>query len=36
VKAHYAIIDRVCGALLVVVGVLMATGQLGLWLRLLA
>ncbi len=36
VKAHYAIIDRVCGALLVVVGALMATGQLGLWLRLLA
>lgn len=36
VKAHYAIIDRVCGVLLVVVGVLMATGRLGLWLRLLA
>ena len=36
VKTHYAIIDRVCGALLVLVGVLMATGQLGAWLRLLS
>ena len=36
VKAHYAIIDRVCGVLLVIVGVLMAIGRLGLWLRLLA
>ena len=36
VKSHYALIDRICGALLVVVGVLMATGMLGLWLRLLA
>lgn len=35
VKTHYAVIDRVCGVLLVAVGVLMATGQLGLWLRLL-
>lgn len=36
VKRHYRIVDRVCGALLVLVGVLMATGTLGLWLRLLA
>ena len=36
VKAHYSVIDRVCGALLVIVGVLMATGLLGSWLRLLA
>ena len=36
VKAHYRIVDIVCGSLLVVVGVLMATGTLGLWLRLLS
>lgn len=36
VKRHYRIIDRACGALLVLVGVLMATGLLGGWLRLLA
>ena len=36
VKAHYGIIDRVCGILLVAVGVLMATGHLGAWLGLLA
>ena len=35
VKRHYDIIDRVSGALLVAVGVLMATGMLGSWLRLL-
>ena len=35
VKAHYELINRISGALLVVVGVLMATGQLGAWLRLL-
>ena len=36
VKSHYDIIDKVCGSLLVLVGVLMATGMLGTWLRLLA
>ena len=36
VKAHYNIIDRVCGILLVLIGALMATGMLGLWLRLLS
>ena len=36
VKAHYGIIDKVCGALLVVVGVLMACGMLGAWLRALS
>lgn len=36
VKAHYRIIDAICGALLVVVGVLMATGTFGTWLGLLA
>ena len=36
IKAHYAAVNRVCGALLVLVGLLMASGQLGLWLRLLA
>ena len=35
VKRHYAVIDTVCGLLLVVVGVLMATGMLGIWLRML-
>jgi cytochrome c-type biogenesis protein len=36
VKRHYDVIDKVSGALLVIVGVLMATGMLGSWLRLLA
>ena len=36
VKAHYDVIDKICGALLVAIGALMATGQLGLWLNLLA
>ena len=36
VKSHYRVIDIVCGALLVVVGILMATGMLGAWLNLLA
>ena len=36
VKGHYDIIDKVSGGLLVVVGVLMATGALGVWLRLLS
>lgn len=36
VKAHYAVIDRISGALLVIVGVLMATGMLGMWLSLLS
>ncbi len=36
VKRHYTIIDKVCGTLLVLVGVLMATGQLGLWLGALS
>lgn len=35
IKAHYAVINLVCGGLLVVVGVLMATGMLGLLLNLL-
>lgn len=36
VKSHYTVIDRICGALLVAIGILMATGLLGLWLRLLS
>lgn len=36
VKAHYGVIDKVCGALLVVVGALMACGLLGVWLRALS
>lgn len=35
VKAHYAVINRVCGGLLVAVGILMATGTLGRFLTLL-
>ena len=36
VKAHYEIINRICGGLLVLVGILMATGTLGKWLTLLS
>lgn len=36
VKSHYEVVNKASGALLVVVGVLMATGMFGLWLRLLA
>ena len=36
VKAHYDVVNAVCGALLVAVGVLMATGLLGQWMRMLA
>ena len=36
IKAHYGIINTVCGALLVLVGILMATGTLGRWLTLLS
>ena len=36
VRSHYDIIDKVSGAFLVVIGILMATGTLGLWLRLLS
>ena len=36
VKSHYRIINLVCGGLLVIVGVLMATGRLGLWLGALS
>lgn len=35
VKAHYLVINRICGALLVVVGALMATGLFGYWLSFL-
>lgn len=35
IKAHYAVINMVCGALLVVVGILMSTGLLGRFLALL-
>ena len=35
VKAHYDIVNKISGALLVLVGALMATGLLGFWLRLL-
>ena len=36
VKSHYRLVDGICGALLVVVGALMATGMLGMWLRVLS
>ena len=36
VKGHYELVNRICGLLLVVVGVLMATGRLGTWMALLA
>lgn len=36
VKTHYRVINAVCGALLIAVGVLMATGQLGVWLAALS
>ena len=36
VKAHYDIVDKLSGGLLVVIGLLMASGTLGLWLRLLS
>ena len=29
IKRHYGVINKVCGALLVAIGVLMATGLLG-------
>lgn len=34
VKAHYALVNRVCGALLVAVGLLMACGLFGRWMAL--
>ncbi len=36
IKAHYDMINKVCGALLILVGVLMATGVLGRFLALLS
>ena len=36
IKAHYELVNRVCGLLLVVMGVLMAAGLFGTWMRLLA
>ena len=36
VKSHYRVINRICGGLLVLVGILMATGLIGTWLRLLS
>ncbi len=36
IKRHYAVINKVCGALLVALGVLMATGTIGRLLTLLA
>lgn len=36
IKSHYGIIKKVCGAFLILVGILMATGLLGKWLSLLS
>ncbi len=36
IKKHYDIVNKVCGALLVVIGILMATGMLGRWLLALS
>ncbi len=36
IKRHYAVINRICGVFLIVMGVLMATGTLGYWLALLS
>ena len=36
VKRHYTVINYVCGGLLVIVGILMATGLLGVWLGALS
>ncbi len=36
IKSHYTLINRICGGMLIVVGILMATGTLGRWLALLS
>lgn len=36
IKRHYRVINAVCGALLIVVGIMMMTGLLGRWLSLLS
>ena len=36
IKSHYNVINAVCGALLILVGILMATGQMGRWLAALS
>lgn len=36
IKAHYELVNRVCGLLLVMMGVLMTAGLFGTWMRLLA
>ena len=36
IKSHYTLINRVCGILLIVIGLLMATGTLGRLLALLS
>ena len=36
IKKHYDIVNKVCGGLLILIGVLMATGMLGRWLTVLS
>ena len=36
IKAHYDLVNKICGGLLVLVGILMATGVLGRFLTVLS
>lgn len=36
IKRHYSVINTICGCLLILIGILMATGTLGRWLALLS
>ena len=36
VKQHYTVVNKVCGVLLIIVGILMASGQMSRWLSVLA
>ena len=35
IKKHYDVVNKICGSLLIVIGILMATGMLGRWLLVL-
>ena len=35
IKKHYDVVNKICGALLIVIGILIATGMLGRWLLVL-
>ena len=36
IKRHYTVVNYICGGLLILIGILMATGTLGRWLALLS